>query len=52
MTYLLPITFILALALMIYAAVLAFKGEIQRPLALVGIAGSSLWLAWEATLPL
>lgn len=52
MPWLLPVAFIIALVVMIYGAVLAFRGEQIRPLALVVMATGLLWLAWELRLPL
>ena len=52
MPWLLPVAFIIALVVMIYAAILAFRGEVWRPLSYLGIAGGLVWLAWELRMPL
>ena len=52
MTYLLPAAFLVALVIMIYAAVLAFRGERFRPVVFVLMAASLLWFVWELSQPL
>lgn len=52
MPWSLPFAFFVAIVVMIYAAVLAFRGEIYKPVCYIAIAASVLWLGWELSLPL